>query len=260
MTVQTWLKETNLKRLDALLLLEFVLKKPREFLLAHGETELKNSQVKKLAQLEKRVSKNEPLAYILGKKEFFGYDFLVSPDVLIPRPETESLVELILNLPKIETAKILDLATGSGCIAISLKKKLAKAQITASDISKSALKIAQKNSERLEVEVNFIESNLFENISEKFNVIVSNPPYVSRDWHCSPATKFEPEQAIFAEDNGLFLVKKIISESKKYLEKNGFLALETDKRQHKEVIELAEQSGFQLKEQYGLALVFQLEI
>lgn len=238
MAIKEWLKKSGLKQLDAQLLLSFVLDKPKEWLLAHNETLLSSSDLIKLDKLKKRRQNNEPIAYILGKKEFYRRSFIVTPDVLIPRPETEQLVEyclthtgLLRSARNDKPKKILDVGTGSGCIAITLKLENPKLELTASDVSNSALKIARKNWKQLREEnqeIKFVQSNLLENITDKFDVIVANLPYVDKSWPVSPETKYEPHQAIFAPDQGLLLIKKLIDSAQDNLSPSGVLVLELD--------------------------------
>lgn len=228
MTVKEWLKQCEIDQLDAQLLLSFVLKKPKEWLLAHDNTELSNTELQELDILHERRLKYEPVAYILGQKEFYRRNFIVTPDVLIPRPETEQLVEYCLSCP---AKKILDIGTGSGCIAITLKLENPNYKITASDISNSALKIAKRNWNNLKSEnqeINFIQSDLLDNIHDKFDIIVANLPYVDKSWPVSPETDFEPQSAIFAESDGLLLIKKLLDGAPNNLTQNGVVVLELD--------------------------------
>jgi len=227
------LKKADIKTasLDALILLSLVLKKEKEYILTHPEQGLiKNQQKQFLSLLEKR-SKRFPLAYLTGEKEFFGYEFLVNKSVLIPRPETEQIIELALKNvkenKKIKTWKILDIGTGSGCITISLAKELKRLhldyKITASDISASALKIAKTNAKNLKTKkIIFIRSDLFKNINGKFNLILANLPYVKK-CEIENELKFEPILAL--EDKNQ--IKKFLTLAPKFLEKNGLIIYET---------------------------------
>lgn len=230
MTIKTWLKESQLSTLDSQILLSFVLQKPKEWLLAHDETLLNSKNFSKLEELAKRRSEHEPIAYITNQKEFYGRNFYISPDVLIPRPETEQLVEYCLNYP---ARRIVDIGTGSGCIAITLKLEDPKLDIVASDISDSAIKIAQKNWRKLKSKnqsIKFIKSNLLDNIPNKFDVIVANLPYLDETWQTSVETKYEPPQALFAKDSGILLIKKLLKTAPKNLNNNGIIILELDPR------------------------------
>jgi len=216
--------------IDALILLEFVTKKSREFLLANPEFELSEKQIIKLNNLVGRRKSHEPIAYITGHKEFFGLDFFVSPDVLIPRPETEQLVEATLEfIVARKEVNILDVGTGCGNIIISLAKN-ANADYSASDISKEVLDVARKNAEKHQVKINFIQSNLFENIHKNFDVIIANLPYVPADNSVGKGIKYEPQTAIFAEDNGTAIIKEFLNDAQKYIKKDGLILVELDPR------------------------------
>lgn len=182
--------------------------------------------------LNKYLVDKLPPQYILGYTYFYGYKILVNSDVLIPRKETEEVVETALNLIE-NNYKILDLCTGSGAIAIALKKELDKKKmtncyITASDISKKALEVSQKNVIINNVNIDLIESDLFDNINDTFDMIISNPPYIpvnSKDVE-DIVLNNEPSLALFSEDNGLYHYKKIIKEASKYLKNKKYLVFE----------------------------------
>lgn len=179
------LKSSNVEspKLKARLLLQYILKKPRQYLIVYDNQEVdKKAQWEYFVNIEK-LTKGVPLQHITHTQEFMKMDFYVDENVLIPRPDTEVLVEEVIKIAqKIDSPKILDLCTGSGAIAISLKKYISNAQVYAVDISKKALEIAKKNANRLESNVKFIESNLFDKVrKEKFDIIVSNPPYIKKN-------------------------------------------------------------------------------
>jgi release factor glutamine methyltransferase len=203
----------------------------------------------------------EPLAYILGRKEFRKWNFVVSPSVLIPRVETETAVGLVLKYSAgfSQEARILDLCTGSGVIGISVKLENPKLDVVMSDISREALDIAELNATRLKADVKMVYSDLFAEFSEqKFDLIVSNPPYVDRDWEWvdEQNLRFEPEDALYAEDFGLDLIKKIILQVSDHLNESGFLILESDPIQHEKISEFAVGKGFALVEKKEFYLVF----
>ncbi len=179
--------------------------------------------------LERRI-KGEPLQYILGKVEFMGLELKVNEDVLIPRPETEILVETALKYAGNEKSpKILDLGTGSGCIAIALAKNLADTKIDASDISPEALRMAKQNAELNKAKINFIQSDLFKGLRNKqYAIIVSNPPYVeeAQIGRLQPELRFEPRVALSGGMDGLDFYRRIITESADYLNRNGLLIME----------------------------------
>ena len=184
------------------------------------------------SSLERRI-KGEPLQYILGKTEFMGLEFRVNSQVLIPRPETEILVEAAIKYAK--GKKILDLGTGSGCIAVSVAKKSSAVDVTAVDISKDALDIAEDNAKLNGVKVRFLEADFFKGLFTKYDLIISNPPYIPFDEIKSlqPELKYEPFVALDGGRDGLESYKKIIKEAPDYLEDNGILMMEMGFNQRK---------------------------
>lgn len=170
-----------------------------------------------------------PIQYLIGYVNFYGYKINVNENVLIPRFETELLVEKTIKyINKMFNKKIniLDLGTGSGCISVALYKKL-YSNITACDISKSALEMAKNNAKLNNCNINFIKSNLFENIKDKFDVIISNPPYISLNEKIMEVVdKYEPHEALYASDNGLYFYKEILKNANKYLNKKFIIAFE----------------------------------
>ena len=173
-----------------------------------------------------QINKGEPIQYVIKKEFFYNYILKVTEDVLIPRPETEELVSNIINIEKInKKLKILEIGTGSGCIAITLKKNLITPSVTSLDISKKAIEIAKENASLLKIDINFVCKDFFHfSTKEKFDVIVSNPPYIplkDKKFVDSVVYKNEPHKAIFVEDDPLIFYKKILSFSTNYLNKNG---------------------------------------
>ena len=173
-----------------------------------------------------KINKGEPIQYVIKKEFFYNYILKVTEDVLIPRPETEELVSNIINIEKInKKLKILEIGTGSGCIAIALKKNLITPSVTSLDISKKAIEIAKENASLLKIDINFVCKDFFHfSTKEKFDVIVSNPPYIplkDKKFVDSVVYKNEPHKAIFVEDDPLIFYKKILSFSTNYLNKNG---------------------------------------
>jgi release factor glutamine methyltransferase len=197
----------------------------------------------------KRRIKGEPIQYILGKAEFMGFNFLVNEDVLIPRPETEILVETAAKLVSSISADILELGTGSGCIAISLAKMLASARIIATDISEKAVKIAGKNAALNNVKIDFLVSDLFGSRAlqdKKFNLIVSNPPYIpSLDIDkLQPEVRHEPRVALDAGEDGLGFYRRIAKEAPRYLKDGAFLVMEIGFGQKESVKNILQKSGY----------------
>ena len=173
-----------------------------------------------------KINKGEPIQYVIKKEFFYNYILKVTEDVLIPRPETEELVSNIINIEKTnKKLKILEIGTGSGCIAITLKKNLITPSVTSLDISKKAIEIAKENASLLKIDINFVCKDFFHfSTKEKFDVIVSNPPYIplkDKKFVDSVVYKNEPHEALFVENDPLIFYKKILSFSTNYLNKNG---------------------------------------
>ena len=262
MNVSSWLKRTatssSVARLDVELILAQALGKDRVFLYAHPDYELSEAEEQNAQKMLSRRVNHEALAYITGKKEFYGREFSVSPDVLIPRPESEAIVNLAKEIsPK--PLKILDVGTGSGCLAITLKLEIPEAEVTALDISPKALEVAKNNARALGAEVDFRRSDLFSRVEGcKFDLIVANLPYVDKNWDwLSPELKYEPDLALYAENGGLELIQKLIDQASAYLLNDGNLILESDLSQHDSIEQYARQNAqFELQESLGLAQIF----
>lgn len=238
------LKNSNIEspKLKARLLLQYILKKSRQYLIVYDNKEVdKKAQWEYFVNIEK-LTKGMPLQHITHTQEFMKMDFYVDENVLIPRPDTEILVEETIKIAQtMESPKILDLCTGSGAIAISLKKYIPSAQVYAVDISKKALEIAKKNAHRLEAEVKFIESNLFEKIkNEKFDIIVSNPPYIKKSDinYLSQEVQKEPQIALDGGYDGLDFYRKISYQAIDYLKFGSYLCFEIGYDQKEEVLEI----------------------
>ena len=238
------LKSSNIEspKLKARLLLQYILKKPRQYLIVYDNQEVdKKAQWEYFVNIEK-LTKGVPLQHITHTQEFMKMDFYVDENVLIPRPDTEILVEEVIKIAqKIDCPKILDLCTGSGAIVISLKKYIPNAQVYAVDISKKALEIAKKNANRLEANVKFIESNLFDKVKkEKFDIIVSNPPYIKKSDinYLSQEVQKEPQLALDGGYDGLDFYRKISYQAINYLKFGSYLCFEIGFDQKEEVMEI----------------------
>ncbi len=242
------LKNGNIEepKLKARLLMQYVLNKSRQYVIVNDREELDNIKEKQYLEEIKILKKGVPIEHITHQKEFMKLSFFVNKNVLIPRQDTEILVEEVINIAKKNNAKkILDLCTGSGAIAVSLAKYLPQAEITAIDISNEALKIAKKNaiSNNVENQITFISSDMFTNLNEeKFDIIVSNPPYIKTNVikNLDIQVQNEPYIALDGGKDGLDFYKKIINESYQYLKYNGYLCLEIGFDQKIDVIELIE--------------------
>ena len=234
-------KEPNLK---ARLLMQYILNRPREYILVHDDKQLTLRQDVEYFKAIKKLIDGVPLQHITHQQEFMKLMFYVDENVLIPRPDTEVLVEEVIKLAKsINAKKILDLCTGSGAIAVSLAKYIEGIQITATDISRKALSIAKLNATNNDVQdkITFVSSDLFQNISEeRYDIIVSNPPYIKRKAikTLDEEVKREPIIALDGGNDGLEFYKKIIGNAYQYLKYKGYLCLEIGYDQKDEVIGL----------------------
>ena len=232
------------------MLLADVLDCHKEYLITHNEDKVDIKSKRKFFKGIDRLKQGEPIQYVLEKAEFYGLEFYVNKNVLIPQPDTEILVgEVLENFSN--KKEILDLCTGSGAIAISINKNIKDARVFASDISKKALKVAIKNAEKYKLDIVFIKSDLFENIYKKFDLIVSNPPYIETDFlkKLPSEVKFEPILALDGGKDGLDFYRKIIKKSKEHLKENGVLALEIGFDQKDAVMNLMKEENF--KDVYG---------
>ena len=228
--------------LEARILLADILDISKDDLIIYYDREIKDEDIKKFQNGIEKISKGYPVQYLTHKKEFMKMEFFVNEDVLVPRSDTEILVEEAISLIKEQNKKdILELCTGSGIIAISLAKYLENINITATDISDKALDIARKNESRLleNKAINFIQSDMFENINNKFDIIVSNPPYIKSEVIKDYNLKYEPKLALDGGEDGLKFYNIIINEGYNYLKDRGIIALEIGYDQREKVIEIA---------------------
>ena len=249
-----FLKNNNIPSylIDAELILSKSLDISREKFLSLDDTKVEDKIILNFNKLIARRVKKEPIAYIFEKKEFWSLDFIVNKDTLIPRPETELLVEYLVKYYKNKKIFILDIGTGSGCIILSILKELKKSKGIGIDVSKKAIKVASKNAKNLGLQTRskFIKRNLNEFNSYMFDLIVSNPPYI-----CShelknlseDIKKYEPRLALDGGNDGLDVVKKIIYKSKTILKRKGMLALEIGYGQFKKVSPILKFNGFEIK-------------
>ena len=248
------LKEKNIPTyiLDTELILSRSLNKSREEILINLEQNINKKSFSEFNKYLFRRSKKEPIAYLLGEKEFWSKKFFVNKDTLIPRPETELLVEKIVNIFKKKRISILDIGTGTGCIIISLLSELENSSGIAVDISSKAIVMAKKNARKFNLSdrIKFLNKS-FENICDKkFDLIVSNPPYIKRSDIknlSEDIKKFEPRMALDGGNDGLDLIKKVIYKSKKILKINGMLALEIGNEQIKRVSKILIDNKFRIK-------------
>lgn len=245
-TIELKMEHIDTPKLKARMLMQFVLNKSRQEIIVHDQEILLKSKEKQYFEAIKKLREGIPLEHITHQKEFMRLNFFVNEDVLIPRQDTEVLVEEVIKIAKkINAKKILDLCTGSGAIAISLAKYIENSEITAIDISHQALQIAKKNAinNQVENQITFVESNLFENLSfGKYDMIVSNPPYIKKEMikKLDLQVQKEPYIALDGGEDGLDFYRKIIGQSDEYLKYGGYLCLEIGYDQKIDVIELIE--------------------
>lgn len=236
--------EIESARLEAQLLAAHTIGQDRTWVISHPEATFDPQASEEL--LARRLGQ-EPLAYLLGYREFFGLRFAVNPSVLIPRQDTETVVELLLEEDQ-TFRRILDLGTGSGAIAVALKFHRPNWSVTGSDISATALETARHNAKAHGVDVEFVFSDLFENLpGEKFDWIVTNPPYIGKDEHLrTEVVGFEPHLALFAEDEGLGFYRRLAAEAHRHLRPEGRLAMEVGYRQSLLVQNLFRESSWRV--------------
>lgn len=231
---------------DAWLLLSKECKMNRTAYYMHMKDEILPEQLNEYKGLIKKRAERVPLQYITGEQEFMGLTFHVNSNVLIPRQDTETLVEEAIKLVE-PGMSILDMCTGSGCIIISILKKCSGIQGTGSDISKQALNVAKKNAKLNNVAVNFERSDMFENISDKYDMIVSNPPYIRSDvvpTLMPEVCEFEPLDALDGHEDGLYFYRKIIKECKSFLKEDGKILFEIGNDQGQAVSDMLTYAGF----------------
>lgn len=268
MNISTWLKHAaeHLKnagitsaQLDAELLLANTLRKNRTYLHAHLDEEVDPRRVDIAeARLSLRLDR-VPLAYILGKKEFYGREFDVSPSVLVPRPESEEMINMLLKLAPQDNQPrtLIDVGTGSGCLGITAALELPDNwHIVLSDISPKALSVAEKNAKKLGAKVFTQKQSLLLGQFEKLDCILANLPYVDKDWkNTSPELRHEPSEALYAGEGGLKLIRELIQQAPKHLADQGLLLIEADEEQHQTIIAFGRQNGFLHLETSGLIVV-----
>lgn len=271
--IKDWLHEATIQlvgvgissaKLDAEIILAHTLRKSRTYLHAHGEQQLEPRQYEiASARLDLRLDRT-PIAYIIGHKEFYGRLFRVTPATLIPRPESEALITLLkelapknLSLPGTSPQKLVDVGTGSGCLGITAKLELPELEVTLLDISRHALSVAKRNATDLNAKVDIEQSDLLMSYPLQANFIVANLPYVDPSWERSPETNYEPELALFAPNDGLQLIFKLLRQISSHLTTNGYVLLEADPRQHATMIEAAKATGLRYDKTDGFIVAFQ---
>ena len=241
--------------LDAEIILAHTLRKSRTWLHAHDDDIIADRELEIAnARLDLRLDRT-PVAYIVGHKWFYGRLFKVSPATLIPRPESEVLIELLNTFIAQDMKTLIDVGTGSGCLGITAKLEHPHLTVTLSDISRHALIVADANASALHADVATIRSDLLASTPHYYDVILANLPYVDRSWQRSPETNYEPEIALFADSNGVALIQKLIAQAVPRLRSNGLLILEADPYQHARIITFALAGGLEhiATNEYGVA-------
>ena len=249
LTVSAALAASGLIPFEAKILLGHVLDRDRAWLAAHRSTGIAAEQAQAFEEIARRRRDGEPVAYLTGRREFHDLDLLVTPDVLIPRPETELLVELALSRIALDDAlRVLDLGTGSGAVALAIAKQRPRASVLGVDVSRAAVLLATRNAARLDIgNVSFVESDWFAALhGQRFDLIVSNPPYVAaNDPHLSEGDlRFEPPGALLGGVDGLAAMRAIVSAASAHLTESGWLMLEHGYDQAAGVQQLLDDAGF----------------
>lgn len=268
MTIADWLIESMVRlrdtgvdspRRDTLVLLEDTLKKDRAWVVAHPEQELSEERLETLGKLIDRRLKREPLAYIRGKSWFYGRFFEVNPSVMIPRPESEAFITLLKDL---QATEVIDIGTGSGCLAITAKLEIPNAKVTAVDVSPEALDVAKKNAESHNVDVEFLESDLLSSLIssiESQTTIIANLPYVPDGMITSPEIATEPALALFSGNDGLNHYRKFWNQIHTLHKKPKNILNESLESQHSTISDMAKKSGYKLQKTEQLTQFFVLQ-
>lgn len=242
-------KEESLARFLLMYILD---ESPQLFSNSLSEQISKENEEKYFSLIEKHIKEDVPLSHLVGFEYFYDRKYKVTKDVLSPRMETEELIYKVIeyvNASNKNKFKILDLCTGSGIIAITLKKELEQVSvdIIASDISEEALEVAKENSQSHDATIKFIKSDIFNNIDDKFDIIVSNPPYIDRKDEVTMqdnVLNYDPHLALFAEEEGMYFYRKIIEQANDYLNENGVIFFEIGYDQKDKIIKLADMNGY----------------
>ena len=242
-------KEESLARFLLMYILD---ESPQLFSNSLSEQMSKEIENKYFSLIEKHIKEDVPLSHLAGFEYFYDRKFKVTKDVLSPRMETEELIYKVVEYVKTtkkNNLRILDLCTGSGIIAITLKKELSQFSIdvVASDISKEALEVAKENAKTHTADIRFIQSDIFNNIDDKFDIIVSNPPYIDRKDEVTMednVLKYDPHLALFAEEEGMYFYRNITEQANSYLNANGVIFFEIGYDQKDKIVKLADMNGY----------------
>lgn len=271
MKISTWLNESSRElrmidsaKLDVEIILAHTLNRPRTWLRAHDDEEI-DLRRQQIADARVQLRKDRiPLAYIIGHKEFYGRRFLVSTATLIPRPESEQMIEFLrellpsshgLDIPL--KKRLVDIGTGSGCLGITAKLEHPELEVTLIDVSQPALTIARKNASALNAAVSIEKGDLLTSYPYSPDIILANLPYVDRSWERSEETTHEPDIALFAGDDGLKLIKQCFRQAADRSPVGGLVFIEADPRQNDSIIAEAKQCGFHTLRQSPFVIVFE---
>ena len=241
MTIKNILNNKNIDKNQNKLAIAQVLSLSIPEIMIYKDRKLTKKEQKNYNKIKRKLEKGIPIQYILQKSSFYGYDFYINNNVLIPRPETERLVEITYKIIKEKfnnnKVKILDIGTGSGVIAITLNKLVKNSEIIATDISNKALKVAKKNQKIHKTDIKFIKTDLYKGIDNKFDIIISNPPYIEYDSNKieQQVKENEPELALFAKDNGLYYYEQILKSIDKMINKKHIIAFEIGENQGNDI-------------------------
>lgn len=249
--------------LDAEIILAHTIRKPRTYLHAHGD-ELLEARQHEIAEARLALRLDfVPIAYIIGHKEFYGRRFKVNTSTLIPRPESETIINLLkASFPTTQTLipykkHLVDVGAGSGCLGITAKLELTDLEVTLVDISRHALNVAKQNATLLNAEVAFHQGDLLRGFGAEVDIILANLPYVGRNWEVSRETHAEPDIALYADNDGLALIYTLIIQASTLLSRGGFLLLEADPRQHADIISQAKKYGLDHLQTVGFIIKLQ---
>lgn len=268
MTIADWLRSTAAEfadnmipsaRLDAEIILAHTIRKSRTWLHAHSDEEI-DPRLRDIADARASLRLDRvPIAYIIRHKEFYGRRFYVSPDVLIPRPESESLIELtkLWQADHPDAQYCVDVGTGSGCLGITVKLELPSLDITLCDVDKAALRVAEQNADYHEVDVRLLRSNLLDAYPLRADIIIANLPYVDREWSISEDAQAEPALALYADQSGLSLIYELIKTAVNHSKDQSSLVLEADPRQHADIIEFARRHDYRHLQTDGFGILFE---
>jgi release factor glutamine methyltransferase len=270
MTIQQWLKQATDELADAMfisplldaeIILAHTIRKPRTHLHAHGEDEL-DARQEDVANARIELRKDHvPIAYIIGHRYFYGRRFSVSPAVLIPRPESEQLIETLKTLlagTLLSHKRLVDIGTGSGCLGVTAKLEFPELDVALLDTSQHALTVAEKNANAYSAEVELIKSDLLTNYPYSPDIVLANLPYVDETWEQSPELYHEPSEALFAKDNGLAIIKRCIEQCSRRLSPGALLLLEADTRQLDALATIASTLGFSEVARDSFTIAFKL--